>query len=229
MSPEKYFAPLIRSMRQNGNPEDALMMAKYMKNQFDFFGLKQGPRSIVCKAFLSENELPEYEYLTEYIRYLWEQPQRELQYFAMGLVDKYMKKAGEEIIDLIEYLVTNKSWWDTVDYIAAWLAGKYFEKFPERIQSITREWMNSGNFWLQRSALLFQLKYKGKTNFELLTTYINELGPQKEFFIRKAIGWSLREYSKTNANAVVEFVEKADISNFSKTEALKWLKRREAK
>ncbi len=132
----------------------------------------------------------------------------------------------KKFIRLIEFMVTHKSWWDTIDYIAAWHAGKYFQNYPKEILPVTERWMKSSNFWLQRSALLFQLKYKSNTNFDLLTNYILRLKGEKEFFIRKAIGWVLREYSKTDSEKIKGFVASNDISNLSKTEALKWLKRR---
>jgi 3-methyladenine DNA glycosylase AlkD len=227
MKAEEYFTPLIKSLSQAKDPVRALSQKKYMRNQFAFFGLKHKPRQDICKAFLKQAGLPAYSDLEPYLHYLWELPQRDFQHFAMELATKLFKQMDKGFIHLIEFMLTHKSWWDTVDYIAAWHAGKYFQNYPEEILPITEKWMVSGNFWLQRSALLFQLKYKKNTDFDLLTSYILRLKDEKEFFIRKAIGWTLREYSKTNADKVKVFVAKTDISNLSKTEALKWLKRRE--
>ncbi|MDZ7742512.1 MAG: DNA alkylation repair protein [Bacteroidota bacterium] len=223
---EKYFAPLLRMMQEKRNPAEAAAMKKYMRNKFDFFGLKQKPRREICKQFIDTYGLPAYDQLPEYVRYLWEQPERELQHFAMELVTRFLKQIDRDFLSLVEFMITHKSWWDTVDYIAAWHAGKYFKKFPDEISIVTRKWMDSENIWLQRSALLFQLKYKSETDFELMKSTIEELKDSKEFFIRKAIGWVLREYSKTDSAAVIAYVDHAGISNFSKTEALKWLKRR---
>ncbi len=89
--------------------------------------------------------------------------------------------------------------------------------------------MDSGNMWLQRTALLFQLKYKKATDTKLLTDYILKLQGSKEFFINKAIGWILREYSKTESDWVIEFVKKHQLAPLSHKEALKWLNRKEVK
>lgn len=120
-------------------------------------------------------------------------------------------------------MVTHKSWWDTVDFIAAKLMGEYFTKFPEQRAIYVKKWIDSNNIWLQRCALLFQLKYKENLDTALLGAVINSLLGSKEFFINKAIGWILREYSKTNPNWVMEFANKTALGNLSKKEALRWI------
>ena len=127
----------------------------------------------------------------------------------------------KEDIDLFEYMVTNKSWWDTIDYIAPKLIGNYFKKFPEHRELYIQKWIASNHIWLQRSAILFQLKYKSDLDMKFLERIILSLNNTDEFFINKAIGWVLREYSRTNPNWVVEFVKKIPLSNLSKKEALR--------
>ena len=106
------------------------------------------------------------------------------------------------------------------------MVAPHFKRFPELIPQYTEKWMASGNFWLQRTALLFQLKYKKETDVELMFDLIKRLACEKEFFIRKAIGWVLREYSKTDSQAVIYFVENNQLSNLSKKEALKVINRK---
>ena len=96
-----------------------------------------------------------------------------------------------------------------------------FTNYPELIVPFTEKWMTSGNMWLQRTAILFQLKYKSQTDTELLFKYIIALDGSKEFFINKAIGWALREYSKTNPDIVIKFVTGHKLAPLSKREALK--------
>lgn len=112
--------------------------------------------------------------------------------------------------------------------IASSLVGELFKIYPELIIPYTSKWIKSSNMWLQRSAILFQLGYKEKTDKELLADLIikaNESENKDEFFIRKAIGWALREYSKTNPEWVIEFIKQHDeLSNLSKSQGLKWLK-----
>ena len=102
--------------------------------------------------------------------------------------------------------------------------GEYFKTFPNQKEKYVTKWLKSDNMWLQRSALLFQLKYKNKIDTVLLSSAINSLLNSKEFFINKAIGWVLREYSRTNPNWVIEFVNNTELSNLSKKEALRLLK-----
>jgi 3-methyladenine DNA glycosylase AlkD len=145
---------------------------------------------------------------------------------AVGLLMEYIKKPEKDIIGLLEFMIVNKSWWDTVDGIAGWLVGPLFKKCPELIEPKTTQWMNSGNIWLQRTCLLFQLNYKKSTDTELLFCFIEELSGDTSFWIRKAIGWVLREYSKTNPDAVLKFVNSHQLSSLSRKEALKVIGRK---
>jgi 3-methyladenine DNA glycosylase AlkD len=130
-----------------------------------------------------------------------------------------LKQTPVEWIELFEELIIQKSWWDTVDALAAWQVGYYFSKYPEKIQPYTNKWMSNGNIWLQRTCLIFQLKYKEKTDFELLKSFINPLSGSKEFFIQKAIGWALREYSKLFPQEVMEFAGNQPMAKLSYREA----------
>jgi 3-methyladenine DNA glycosylase AlkD len=221
-----YLSPLITSFRGHKDPEAAPWMAAYMKNKFIFLGIKTPLRRELFRDFIKKNGLPQQSDLHTVISALWDLPEREFQYAAVSLFDKFRKKYQEEDILLAEKMIIEKSWWDTVDGIAAWIAGDYFRKFPEKIRPLTRQWMDSENIWLQRSALLFQLRYKKDTDAALLFSYIQELTSSKEFFIRKAIGWTLREYSKTNPGRVQQFVDITPMAALSKKEALKVIERK---
>jgi 3-methyladenine DNA glycosylase AlkD len=139
---------------------------------------------------------------------------------------EYIKKPEKDIIELLEFTIVNKSWWDTVDGIAGWLVGPLFKKYPELIGPKTTQWMNSGNIWLQRTCLLYQLNYKKSTDTEILFRFIEELSGETSFWIRKAIGWILREYSKTNPDTVLKFVNSHQLSALSRKEALKVIARK---
>ncbi|OGU59425.1 MAG: hypothetical protein A2X64_00735 [Ignavibacteria bacterium GWF2_33_9] len=210
---------LIDLYSQNRNPETAVWAKKYMRDQYEFFGISSPERKVLMKVFFAENLLPDYNELQEIIEDLWNASERELQYFAMTLPEKYKRRWGMEFVELIEFMVTNKSWWDTVDFIASHLAGSYFKKFPNMIEPKTTEWMQSGNIWLQRVCIIFQLKYKKQINENLLYSFCEEMKDSKEFFIQKAIGWALREYSKTNPESVLAFVNETDLKPLSQREA----------
>ncbi|RLC22949.1 MAG: DNA alkylation repair protein [Deltaproteobacteria bacterium] len=222
----KYLVPISESFSSNANDDYAFRMKKYMKDKFDYFGIKSPERKILKKAFTDEYGFPELSELDNIVKVCWQLPQREFQYFIMEVLGRLAKKAGKERIELYEYLIENKSWWDTVDYIASNLVGVHFRLYHDLIIPFTRKWMNSGNMWLQRTAILFQLKYRKDTDLLLLTDYIQQLQGSKEFFINKAIGWILREYSKTDPDWVVRFIEKNELANLSKREALKWMERK---
>ena len=219
-----YITTLETEFRKNANPELALQQEAYMRNQFKTYGIKTDDRRVIQKPFLVKQYLPPKQELETIVKTLWEKPQREFQYFAQELTFKYIKKIEKEDIALFEFIVAHKSWWDTVDFIAVKLMGTYFKTFPETRQSYVDKWLKSGNIWLRRSALLFQLKYKETIDDKLLAYTINNLLGSKEFFINKAIGWVLREYSRTNPDWVLDFVEKTDLSNLSKKEAIRLIK-----
>ena len=145
--------------------------------------------------------------------------------FPPGL--KNYQKLPEQTIKLYEYLIMNKSWWDTVDMIASKFIGNMFLRFPDLREEYLTKWLNSENIWLRRVCILYQLKYKENTDTKILERVISKTSNTNEFFLNKAIGWILREYSKTNAEYVKNFVKNYNLSNLSKREALKWLNKRE--
>lgn len=214
---------LTRKFEDKADPVRAIQQKAYMRNQFEFFGIGSPERSVVFREIFAAAKSISQAEIEEIIDETWSLPQREYQYFGMELANRHIKKMNLHFFEQIELMITCKSWWDTVDMIAAHLAGTLFFQFPGLIPEYTGKWMTSGNMWLQRSALLFQLSYKSKTNPDLLFNLIQQLSAHSDFFIRKAIGWALREYSKTNPKAVIDFVDKHQLSSLSKKEAFKWI------
>jgi len=196
----------------------------YMKNLFEFYGIKSPVRKEVQKPFLHKDALPSKGDLEKIVGVLWGKPQREFQYFSQELAFKYVRRIEKKDISLFEFMVVNKSWWDTVDYVSVKLMGEYFKKYPDQRDSLIEKWIASENIWLQRSALLFQLNYKENLDTEFLTYVVNSLLGSKEFFINKAIGWVLRQYSKTNPDWVIDFAGKTQLANLSNREALTLIK-----
>jgi len=123
-------------------------------------------------------------------------------------------------------MIVSNAWWDTVDFIAAGTLGRFFRMFPDLVTKLTKEWMVSGNIWLQRSCILFQLKYKKDTDTELLYSFIEKLTSSNEFFIQKSIGWALREYSKVNPPEVLRYTESTELKPLSRREALRIIKKK---
>ena len=214
---------LQRIMEEHRNPEQAGPMGKYMKDLFPFLGIKTPERKALTKTFFQQTNLLKEPFSEEFVISLWELPEREYQYIALDYLSKLSKQLGKHQIELLEQLLITKSWWDTVDMIAQHLVGKIAAQYKEIIPEVIEAWAISDNMWLRRTALLFQLKYKEATDEGLLYRYIVANADSKEFFIQKAIGWALREYSKTNPDSVKQFISKHTLANLSIREGSKYL------
>lgn len=219
----EWIALLLAEFENHANTENAFHQKKYLKDLFEFYGLKTTERRQLQKPFLERKFLPPKKELNTIVKNLWGLPQRECHYFAQELAALYNKQIAATDIQLYEFMITHNSWWDTVDFIANHLVGAYFKKFSKEKERHVKKWLDSENIWLQRTALIFQLKYKSELDTKILTTCITSLSGSKEFFINKAIGWMLREYSKTNPQWVQQFIDQQPLSNLSKREASKFL------
>ena len=222
MSPASYFEFVRDTFRENGNPDIAQVQMWYMRHQFDYFGMKMPQWMALTKEIHKTHGLPNGEDLKTLARLCFEDDRREMQYFALETAQKALKKQPPEFIDFLEELILTKSWWDTVDWIAK-LVGIHFRQFPELIKPVTEGWMESGNIWLQRVSMIFQLTYKEKTDADLMFDYIRRLSGSKEFFIQKAAGWALRQYARTDPEAVHAFVAATPLAALTRREALKHL------
>lgn len=222
--PQDYLAHVKFIFREKGDPERAQGQRWYTRHQFEFYGLKAPEWMALAKEIFTEKGIPEEENLKTFARLCYDDEYREIHYFGTETVQRELKKQPEDFILLLEELITTKSWWDTVDWLAK-LVGIHFKKYPHLILPVTERWMASENFWLQRVCLIFQLSYKVKTDFELMKKYILQLAGSKEFFIQKGAGWALRQYSKTDPNGVVDFIENhPQLASLTRREGLKWLK-----
>ncbi len=207
------------------NSDNARQMQAYMRDQFQFYGIQSTSRRQELKPLFSKQQLPVAEDLPSIVRELWLFPQREFQLVAIDLLIKRKKQLPETFLPEVEWLITTKSWWDTVDLLSTHIVGTLFLNYPDQTQEYIMRWRQSGNIWLRRTALLYQLKFKQQTDTKLLFEIINENQADNEFFIQKAIGWALRELSKTDADSVVTFIEQQNIQGLAKREGLKWLNR----
>jgi 3-methyladenine DNA glycosylase AlkD len=223
MKSTAYVKALCALYRSQGDASAAAGAKAYMRGQFDYFGLSTPQRRELSKAFMRRHGQPAAEQLAPLVKMLWEKPQRECQYFAMEMLEKRTGELNDKDIFHIEYMITAKSWWDTVDFISPKIAGPFLAQRPALIHPTAKRWMGSGHTWLMRSALLFQTKYRKQTDEKLLYSLIRSCMHEKEFFIRKAIGWALSEHSKTFPASVKKFVKEHDgrLSPLSKKEALR--------
>ena len=221
---DEYILHLEAEFQNNANRNISVGQKAYMRDQFEFFGIKTPLRRKIQKPFLVKQFLPSKEKVMLLVKELWEKPEREYQFFAQELVFKYVKEFEESDIELFEFMIIHKSWWDTVDFIAVKLVGSYLKKYPHKKEFYVDKWLRSNNIWLQRTAIIFQLKYKTEVDTGLLEKSIQFLLNSKEFFINKAIGWMLREYSKTDPVWVKELVNRTALANLSRREALRLMR-----
>lgn len=204
------------------NKARAIEMENYMKNNFPFLGISAPIRQSILKKLIATHKD---ELITNYrsiCKELYQISEREFHYTAIELLHTFFKKdINTEDIKLIYYFLENKAWWDSIDALAKYELGLYLKKFPKKRNLVLDKLCNSKNFWLNRSALLFQLSYKNETDNELLFVLCEQFKESDEFFIQKAIGWSLREYGTYNSNGVVQFVNNTHLKPLSKKEALR--------
>ena len=202
------------------NEDDAIAMSLYMRNKFKFLGIKSPKRKEIFKQIF-ENFKNNKEIDKEFVVKFFNKDYREFQYIAIDYLIKMKKYFLKDDIFFIKDLIITKSWWDTVDLIASNLLGEICKKYPSLIDEQIVFWINDENMWLRRSSIIFQLRYKENTNLEILQKSIESNIDDDEFFIQKAIGWALREYSKTDYKWVLNFINNHNLSKLSKREAEK--------
>ena len=216
---------LEQDLHQKANRELAIPMENYMKNNFDFLGIKTEERRTIFKT---NYERYKTEIKADFRNIGWEffnKNEREFHQCAIDLLVKEFKKNYKlEDINLIEKLIITNSWWDSVDVVAKYLLGGYLQQFPNETYAVIERFSNSNTMWLNRSAIIFQLSYKDKTNFELLKSECEKHKESNEFFIQKAIGWALRDYGRFNPIGVTNFVNATNLKPLSKREALRNIK-----
>ena len=216
------FNKLYEEMIQHKNEEQARQMSKYMLNKFEYIGIKTPERRKIFKNFFKEYKNEE-KIDWEFVNKCWENKYREFQYIAADYLKNKKDKLTIDDIPKIKQFTLKKSWWDTIDNLDMTIGALALK--DSNVNKILLEWSIDENIWLRRIAIDHQLLRKEKTNTELLEKILkNNLG-QAEFFINKAIGWALRDYSKTNPKWVKNFIEKnkEKMAKLSIREASKYL------
>jgi 3-methyladenine DNA glycosylase AlkD len=221
-----YARDLKTRLTKRARPRLAGPMKRYMRDQFDYLGLKGPTLNQLLSKHIAAHGLPPVADLDRIARDLWALPQREFQYAATILIERLEKQLPANFIRTLEHLLVTKSWWDTVDTLSGGTVGVHFKRYPKVKERSLAKWRKSRNLWLRRAAILFQLNYKDETDFALMQDIIRENLGSKEFFINKAIGWALRQYTRVDPQGVRAFVAETALHPLSAREALKWLERR---
>ena len=206
------------------NEKEAVFMAKYMKNNFEFLGIHSKERKEAQKKVFKTIPKDEKEFIDFYfIDKCYDNKYREFQYASLDYLNSKKKYLNKNHIEKLKEYALTKSWWDSIDCLDRIIGSIALR--DESVNNILLEWSLSDNIWLRRIAIDHQLLRKDKTNTELLEKIIINNLNNKEFFINKAIGWSLRDYSKTNPDWVHDFVDrhKENMANLSIKEASKYI------
>lgn len=224
MTAEAFTRSVQDALAPLADAERAVGMRAYMRDQFDFLGLPTPVRR-AATAPLIRTKTGAKE-LMQRARSLWDQPQREYQYVAVDLLARQWKALSVSDIDGLLALAQHKSWWDTVDGLAG-VVGDVIKagRASDDAQQLMDDALRHGNLWVRRIAMLHQLGWRGETDEARLFAYATQLSPETDFFIRKAIGWALRDYARHAPAAVCEFVGKSRdrLSPLSVREATKHL------
>jgi 3-methyladenine DNA glycosylase AlkD len=195
-------------------------MSAYMRDQFAFAGVPTPARRALARQALADLPAPTPAQVATIARQAWKLPEREYQYFACDYLEKNVRVCGPEFLADLRGLVTHKSWWDTVDALAH-SVGKLVLAHPE-LRAEMDAWIDADDFWLARVALIHRIGYKDRTDTKRLFRYCERRATDAELFVRKAIGWSLRSYARTDIRAVKAFVAAhPELSPLSRREALK--------
>lgn len=202
--------------------------AAYMRNQFEFSGIKTPLRRELGKDLVdASKELSEKE-IVSLCKELWAQPEREFQYIACDILAKNAKRLSPGYVKRdAKWLITNKSWWDTVDSIRT--SVEVVVAANPELEATMFDWVNSKNIWLVRSALIHQLTLRNKTNSTRLFALCELKAEEKEFFIAKGLGWALRSYSYIDPKAVKKFIkDHPELTPLAKREGMKAINRKSA-
>ncbi|AVZ71794.1 DNA alkylation repair protein [Streptomyces lunaelactis] len=198
--------------------------AAYMKDIAPFLGLYTAARRDLSRTVLEGTARPDEADCAAIALRCWDLPEREYQYFAVDYLRRHVKRCSPGFLPVVRHLVVTVPWWDTVDALASHVVGPLVSADP-KLKTVMDAWIDDDHLWVARTALLHQLRYKDTTDAERLFDYCLRRADHPDFFIRKAIGWCLREYARTDPDAVRDFVEGAGdrLSPLSVREATKHL------
>jgi len=222
----KLLAKLRREFKAAGDPARAKGAQAYMKSAMPYHGVRTPAMRKICRAAFCELAFRDSDHWRGEVLALWTGARvREERYAAVELTGIRQARPFQtpEAMPLYEQLIVEGAWWDFVDWIASRRVGPILMAYPGRMKRLMRLWSRSENIWKRRTSILCQLGAKGGTDLKLLYDCIEPSLGEKEFFLRKGIGWALRQYARTDPTEVVRYVEEKHdaLSPLSRREALK--------
>ncbi len=227
MDPSSLAAFVSRELAAVANPDDAGPMAAYMKTEMPFLGVKKPARERVMREVKTRFTPRDRRELEAGVRALWGLPHREEKYLALAYARRFHRLLNVASLPLVEDLIREGAWWDFVDDAASNLLGSLWRRFPDDIAPVMDRWIEDDDLWIRRSAIIGQLKSKEATDADRLFGYCRLRMHEREFFIRKAIGWALRQHGYTAPDDVIAFLlaHRQELSGLSFREGAKGLRR----
>jgi 3-methyladenine DNA glycosylase AlkD len=200
-------------------------MQAYMKSKMPYYGVKSPQVAAVCKKVFAENPFPSCNEWRAGVLELWRKARyREERYAAIRLLSlkRHRECWSPELMPMLEEMIVSGAWWDYVDALAQ-LVGELLRSHPKKIRPVMRAWSQDADLWKRRVSIICQLSFKRETDLELLYANIEPNLADRDFFIRKAIGWALRQYAWTDPKEVARYVSEheSQLSGLSRREALK--------
>lgn len=216
------------TLRERSDPAKAPLMQAYMKSEMPYLGVQVPEQRRIFRTVFLAHPLESFETWRDTVLKLWRDARyREERYAAIALAgySPYQSFRNLRALPMYREMIVSGAWWDYVDAIATRQLGDILRKSPVRMAAVLRKWAVSKDIWLRRAAILAQLHFKGETDLVLLYDCIHPSLGRQEFFLRKAIGWALRHYARTNPKEVLQYVQdhRRDLSPLSMREALKHL------
>src|SRR5690349_5845765 len=198
-----------KALRHLADPAKAPIMQAYMKSEMPYLGVQTTPQRKAYKTVFAAFPLESFEAWRDAVIHLWRGARyREERYAAIELAryKRYREFRTMAALPVYEEIIVTGAWWDYVDSVAGHLVGELLRAYPSKMRRILRAWAKSDNIWKRRSAILAQLGFKADTDLDLLYDCIRPSLGRPEFFLRKAIGWALRQHAKTDPREVMRFV-----------------------
>lgn len=217
-------AELRPDLEAIADPQRATDAARYMKDRFPFLGVAMTELRSTAKPVVAAGATSSADELLDAVDSLWAEPEREFQYVGVDLLRRWRCLLRAHDLGRVEVWIRTKSWWDTVDAIAAHVVGGLVADHPELAPTMDR-WIDDEDRWIARTAILHQLNFRDATDARRLFAYVDARSDDTDFFIRKACGWALRQYARQQPDAVRTYVtDRGDrLSGLTRREALKHL------
>jgi len=195
-------------LKKAANPAKAGPMAAYMKTDMPFYGVQRPARELIEREIRKRYEITTRRDYEAAVRALWKQPHREEKYLAIAVAGMFPDFIAPPSLKLYERLVRDGAWWDLVDGVAVGLIGRVLRERRATTAPLMDEWIDDDDMWIRRTALISQIGHKKDTDHRRLFRYCLRRAGEKGFFIRKAVGWALREYSHAEPERVKAFLER---------------------